>query len=131
MITHQLQTLARAMAEHEGWISGLEIYGHKNIATVAYRNHNPGNLRASPFALGKRDGFAVFLDDNTGFFALLWDLRAKATGNTRSNLNGDSTIAELIEVYAPSSENDTEAYIKHVQELSGLPRDTKLKTLVT
>lgn len=119
------------MATHEGWIPAGTVSGVESNGSVAYRNHNPGNLRASPFALDIKDDFAVFLDDNVGFFALLWDLRAKATGNTRTNLNGESTIADLIAVYAPPSENDTEAYISHVEKLSGLPRNTKLRSLVT
>ena len=131
MISQKLQRLARAMAQHEGWgFSGSRALDYSS-ERVAYRNHNPGNLRFSPFMLGQRDGFAVFIDDQIGYFALLYDLRIKCTGQSKSGLTGENTVADMLGKYAPSSENDVDAYIKAVVLYSGIPSSTKLKEFVT
>ncbi|MFQ5751800.1 MAG: hypothetical protein ACE5HI_07370 [bacterium] len=127
MITNRLIRLATAIARKEGWgpVSGGGTTG--SDPTVAYRNHNPGNLRSSPFMLATRDGFAVFLNDEIGFFALVWDLWKKANGETRTGLTEESTLGDLINVYAPPSENNTPTYINQMERWLGIPRDTKLK----
>lgn len=87
-------------------------------------------MRASPFALGTRDGFAYFVDDNVGFFALVWDLWKKCRGETSTGLNGDSTLGDLISVYAPPKENDTQAYKKAVWLKTGFDEGKPLKEFV-
>jgi hypothetical protein len=130
MITQTLILLALAIAEHEGW-NPMEGGGvAKEEPTIAYRNHNPGNLRSSVFETGKRDGFAVFLNDQVGFAALVYDIWCKAQGKTVTKLNGDSTIAEFIAVWAPPHENDTENYVKFVEMRTGLPASTTLGQLL-
>lgn len=129
-MTNTLFLLCFAMATHEGWfpMQGGGING--NEPSLSYRNHNPGNLRKSQFAIGERGGFAVFENDIIGFMAMAWDIHAKARGNTVTGLNGESTIADLIKVWAPPIENDTEAYISHVELLTGMSRKTQLKTII-
>lgn len=117
-----------AIAEHEGWMPPSEKNGFKG--SRSYRNHNPGNLRSSPFAHSTDGGYAVFANDFVGFNALQWDLLQKSRGNTVTGLNGKSTLRELIYVWAPPSDsNDTEAYIRSVVRATGLPESTSLEEI--
>ncbi len=121
----KIEALMRAIVKHEGWSEQTE----KTPAggSRSYRNHNPGNLRASPFACGTVDNFAVFKSDFVGYMALHWDLMQKARGNTVTGLNKTSTIRDLITVYAPPSDNnDTEAYIESVVSYMQMPENTTL-----
>lgn len=116
--------LLLAIAEHEGW--SPQTPSTPTGGTRSYRNHNPGNLRSSPFQHSSFENFAVFESDNVGFFALYWDILQKRRGNTSTGLNGDSTLEQLINVYAPESDgNDTKAYIQHITSKTGLnPKST-------
>jgi hypothetical protein len=102
----QLHELARAIQRHEGYDKG----------TRAFRNNNPGNLRFSPLASRTEDGFAVFDDYYIGLAALLRDLWGKCTGHTSTGLTGNSTLADLIAVFAPPNENDTARYLEAVAQ---------------
>lgn len=114
----RLHALALAIQRHEG-------YG---MGTRAWRNNNPGNLRASPLADRIDDGFAVFSDYYVGLAALLRDLWGKCTGHTGTPLGPNSTVAQLVAVWAPPNENDTQRY---VQVLAGLVSpETKIKELL-
>lgn len=121
----KIEALMFAIAEHEGWFPpGKDT---PPGGSLAYRNHNPGNLRASPFAHSIKDGYAVFRNDFIGFMALHWDLMQKAKGNTITNLNGNSTIRDLIYTYAPPSDgNDSEAYLQNVLKKTGFKETTTL-----
>ena len=117
--------LLEAIKEHEGWSPPCEDNNFKG--SRSYRQHNPGNLRRSPFAFSYVDNFAVFISDEVGNTALLWDIYQKATGNTVTSLNGTSTIRELITVYAPpSDDNNTEAYINMIVVSTGMKETTTL-----
>jgi hypothetical protein len=125
----KLERLAWGIAEIEGWHSPLET--NTPGGSRSYRNHNPGNLRRSPFAVGIVDNFAVFRTDFDGFAALMWDIRQKARGNTQTSLTGESTIEDLVQVWAPTSDgNDPEAYITQLSTKTGISRSTKLKDLL-
>lgn len=130
MITASLLAVALAIAEHEGWNPMAGGGANNTEPTVAYRNHNPGNLRSSVFEVGKRDGFAVFLNDQVGFAALVFDIWSKAQGKTVTKLNGASTLRDLVYVWAPPHENDTENYIKFVEMRTGLASTTTLGELI-
>lgn len=126
--TIEVDRLMMAMAEHEGWSHETEDTAIGG--TRSYRNHNPGNLRASPFASKIVDNFAVFRNDMVGWQAFHWDLLQKARGNTSTGLNGQSTIRDLIYKWAPPTDNnDTEAYINAVEKSSGLKASTTLAQL--
>lgn len=114
-----LRTLAETMAVMEGW----------NIPnSLCRRNHNPLNLRYSKFQTGTNQGFAVFKDDETGWTAAIWDLKAKQEGRTSTGLNGSSTIKDLIFVWAPPSDNnDTNNYLNFVCKKLGINESYKLK----
>ncbi|WP_374572785.1 hypothetical protein [Phenylobacterium sp.] len=85
---------------------------------VSIRNNNPGNLRR----WGSRptqDGFAVFDTVEAGMLAMARNLLGYAK-------RGDDTIREIISKWAPSSENDTGAYIRTVAKALGVSADKVL-----
>jgi hypothetical protein len=121
----KIERLMLAIAEHEGW----DPPGPKTPpgGSRSYRNHNPGNLRTSPFSYATVDGFAAFRSDFVGFMALHWDLMQKARGNTVTGLNGQSTVRDLIYTWAPPSDNnDTESYLHAVIKKTGFQEITTL-----
>jgi hypothetical protein len=108
----KLLKLAYAIMVMEGWRPG----------TVAYRLNNPGNLRRSHLAVDYEQTasgeFAVFGSFYHGLYALLWDLSAKCMGQTTTGLGPNSSLRELIKIYAPAIENDPAAY--HASVISSL-----------
>lgn len=125
----KLERLTLAMAEVEGWTP--VIAGPTSSGSRSYRHHNPLNLRASPFAVAIVDGFAVFQSDEDGFAAARWDIRQKAKGNTVTGLNGESTLRELIHVWAPEQDgNDPASYLQNVCHMTGFIERMKLKELL-
>jgi hypothetical protein len=122
----KIERLIYAMAEQEGWIplSSSPIYN----GSRSYRHHNPGNLRSSPFEIGKKDGFSIFNTDIDGFSAFKWDIIQKAKGNTITGLNGESTLTDLIYKWAPSSDNnDPNSYLRGVMARTGYSPTMRLK----
>ena len=118
-----------AMASNEGWKPAGTTATPGGSAS--YRRHNPGNLRSSPFMIRTENGFAVFETDMDGFAAFKWDIMQKARGNTSSGLNGNSTLADLIRVWAPPSDgNNVEAYIQVVLTRTGFSRNMRLAELL-
>jgi hypothetical protein len=130
MIGKNLTSLANAIAEYEGWSPDSATSGPTKNGSLSYRNHNPGNLRSSIFQIGERNGFAYFYNDQTGFFALTYDLMQKAKGNTRTGLGPKSTIEDLMNIYAPKIENNTEQYIQFIELKTGLKRTDTLDKLL-
>ena len=130
MVSNSLLKLARAMAEFEEWRGFDKSGAGPNHASVSWRNHNPGNLRKSPWAIGESDGFAVFLNDEIGFHALVWDLHQKATGNTVTGLNEKSTVYQLIKIYSGESEATVLNYATFVQNRTGIKMTVTLGELV-
>ena len=85
--------------------------------TRAWRNSNPGNIRYSEFArrvgaIGTAGGFAVFPDEATGMYAI--------EALLRSDSYNKLTVAGAISRYAPPSENNTSAYHRQIERLTGL-----------
>jgi len=107
-------TILEAMARQEGFY--IED-------TLAQRHNNPGNMEFGAFALNHgalstRGGrFAVFPTIDAGFGAMRELMRHSYLG---------LTLEQAIHKWAPSSENDTETYIKNVSLFTGLSRDTIL-----
>lgn len=94
--------------------------------TRAWRNMNPGNIRYSEFsrrmgAIGEAGGFAVFPDEETGMRAI------SALLQTDSYIN--LTVAGAISRYAPPSENNTAAYHRQIQDLTGLSINKRMSDL--
>lgn len=125
----KLEQLALAMATVEGW----RPQGKTATAggSRSYRNHNPGNLRSSPFEVGKDGGFSVFKTDWDGLTAMIWDIRQKAQGNTSTGLGPEKTLLDLIKVWAPASDNnDPAGYLMQVCKMTGFSATMKLKELL-
>ena len=118
------------MSEYEGWSPVQGTNTKAGIPSVAYRNHNPGNMRSSIFALGVRDGFAVFFNDATGFFAMQYDIAMKAQGKTSTGLNGNSTIRELIAKWSACTGEALDRYVNFVCSRTGLTPETKIEVLI-
>lgn len=125
----KIERLMAAIAAHEGWYPvGSAEYPE---GSFSYRNHNPGNLRSSPFSIGTRGGYAVFKDDATGWKALEYDITQKAKGQTVTRLGPKSTLRDLIFVYAPPSDNNnSEKYLADVMKMTGLEEGTTLESLL-
>lgn len=88
---------------------------------------NLGNLREP----GSTQGFRSFDTPEEGLAALEKDLLAKITGKSpamraRYGDNYAPTLANLVNVFAPPTENDTGAYIKNVSSFSGIEPDQVL-----
>ena len=91
------------------------------------RNRNPGNIRRGAVRYrGEVDStdsrFRQFESMAMGYramFVLLHTYRLK---------HGLKTVAQMIERYAPSAENDTEAYIRAVESISGIDTSMTIDT---
>jgi len=85
------------------------------------RNNNPGNIRKSSAVwIGQVSGtdpeFVTFESMEWGYRAIFVLLR----GYIRK---GYDSIEKIINRYAPSSENNTQAYIAHIVTLTGIDKD--------
>lgn len=130
MITQKLINLCNAMAEAEGWKPNGEFEKQAKFPSVSYRNHNPGNLRSSPFELGKRDEFAYFLNDQVGMFAMNWDIMKKCKGETQTTLTGDSTIYDLVAIYCCAKDEELQNYLNLVCTRIGVEPFSQLKDII-
>lgn len=99
--------------------------------SLAVRNNNPGNLRPTS---GK--GYRKFNSPQEGYKAMVADVSRKVNGKSRPMLakfgmgyQYKNTLADLISVYAPSSENDPLAYANSVSKYLGVSKNTKIKDL--
>lgn len=116
-----LVNLAKAIQKFEGWYE----------SSISWVCNNPGNLRFSKFQTGQFGGYAYFSSYQEGFDALMWDLKKKCEGKTKTGLNGNSTIEELINVYAPLHDNNnTEDYINFICQELRIPRTFLLRKFV-
>lgn len=105
----------------------IEHGGQEMPPSTSNDLHNPGNLRSwgsiptvERFRKGVSIGkFAQFGSDEEG-------LQAMAKLLLNYSKRGLSTIASIINEYAPSSENDTSSYIKKVSERMGLSPTARL-----
>lgn len=95
--------------------------------TRGFRNNNPGNIRHSPTTwMGQTKG-----NDKAfkRFESMAWGVRAMFhLLNNYRLFYGTDTIEKMIARYAPTNENDTEAYIRAVAERSGVARNSRITT---
>ncbi|MCL2331454.1 MAG: hypothetical protein FWC61_02815 [Proteobacteria bacterium] len=94
--------------------------------TRSWKNNNPGNIRYSEFsrahgAIGQAGGFSVFPNEQTGMSTIRSLLQ---TRNYQS-----LTVAGAINRWAPPSENDTAAYQRRLEQLTGIPINTPMQNL--
>jgi len=91
----------------------------------AQRNNNPGNLKGVSWSTTKtgldNKGFAIYATEQDGWNDLLAFLGSKA--------NEGYNISELMYLYAPKGENNTESYIDFIAKSLGVARDVRLNKL--
>ena len=96
------------------------------MATRGVRNNNPLNIRRG----NKWKGLAAVQTDKAFdvFISMPWGIRA-AFVILRNYIKkyGCNTVPKIIARWAPSSENDTQAYIKRVLLKTGFKADTIIK----
>jgi hypothetical protein len=121
MDSSALSALAAAIKTQEGWYPG----------SLSFRNNNPGNLRyvGQAGAVPGEGGFAKFPSEAAGDAALQNQIVLDASRGTDAAGRPVVTVADLIESWAPSSENDTGAYISSVVTQTGFPADASLNDL--
>ncbi len=94
------------------------------------RNNNPGNIREAPgdktMWVGERatDDDSQFEEFETMEYGLRALMKVLLNYIKKYKLK---TVPEIIRRYAPSNENDTEAYINAVLRKTGWERDYKVK----
>lgn len=97
-----------------------DIPPNKNGANRPDRNNNPLNLKATGNRRRDKDGFAQYFDPEEGWRAARSQL---SLYYTRDKLN---TLQGIISKWAPSSENNTKAYIDQVSKSMGVGANDKL-----
>ncbi|MCS5771180.1 hypothetical protein LNN92_00155 [Klebsiella variicola subsp. variicola] len=100
-------------------VRGQIPYSPASKNTPGFRNHNPGNLKAAPNSTGKRGKFSTFASDDDGLSAMARQLMLYGD-------RGNNTPGGIIHTYAPSSENNTRAYIDDVTSRTGYGADQRL-----
>ena len=100
-------TLLAAMARQEGFFAA---------GSRPQKNNNPGDLEYGKFAkahgaIGTDGRFAIFPDAATGYAAMAALLHSAYAG---------MTIEAALNKYAPPVENQTNVYLAHVCEWTGL-----------
>lgn len=91
--------------------------GNNNARGI--RNNNPGNLRSAPNAAGNDGSFPIFSNPNDGLAAMSRQLQLYGS-------RGNDTPYGIIHTYAPSTENDSQAYINAVTKDTGFGAHEKL-----
>jgi hypothetical protein len=90
------------------------------------RNNNPGNIRRTADKWVGMSADQSADPDFVVFDAPEYGIRALARIMRTHWENGSQTLRQLIELWAPPSENDTEAYLSDVTRHSGLTADVPI-----
>lgn len=111
---------AGGWANATGW-SGGEVEQHAQSArrkgSLPNRNNNPGNLRPS----GASSGFRSFSSEQEGWDAMSNQLMMYFNGTSRAaGFKKLRTVNDIINKWAPPSENDTGSYVKEVASYMGV-----------
>lgn len=91
----------------------------------AWRNNNPGNIKAGPFATAHG---AIGSDGTFAIFPSL-DVGRAAQQTLIENRYANQTIEQMIRKYAPASENDTENYINFVHNATAIDSNRTINSL--
>ncbi len=107
------KNMSIAPGAHMAW---TDFGGRGQAVPGGSKRNNPGNLREP----GKTKGFASFDSVDDGVRAMDHQLQLYAN---RDHLN---TIRGMVSKYAPSSENDTDGYIRYLEKATGFKSDQRL-----
>lgn len=106
-------------------IGAIIFYGGSKVAKMArgLRNNNPGNIRRS------NDSWVGLASEQTdlAFFQFTdpkYGIRAMARIIDNYKKRGIVTVEQIVATWAPTNENDTNAYIDSVYKQTGWPRPT-------
>jgi len=93
--------------------------------TIAWRFNNPGNIRPAPTNAKTRIGIGK---TKSGAFAIFpsYEVGKQEKRALLRRKYNKYTIPQAMEIYAPRSENDTDAYTAHILKRTGLPKDKPL-----
>ena len=118
-----VNSIAAAIQQQEGYYPG----------SLAYTNNNPGNLvyAGQPGATPGAGGFADFTSYAAGYQALTNQITLDATRGTDINGNPITTLSQLINSWAPPSQNPTATYISNVSAATGFDPNAPLSSLGT
>lgn len=95
------------------------------MANLPTQNLNPGDLKDPTTG-----NFRKFASPVEGFEALKNDLQGKITGNTHTGLNGNSSLTDFANVWAPASDNnDPKSYATKLATKLGVTPETPISTL--
>ena len=93
------------------------------MADIPTQQNNPGDLK-------ENGSIATFPTPQEGYGALLNDLQSKISGKSKTGLNGNSTLADFSNTYAPSSDDNNPAqYTANLANQLKVPPNTKLSAL--
>ena len=92
------------------------------------RNNNPFNIKLTTIRWkGKVPNFQNRDGTFEQFGSMLYGVRAGVL-NILSKIKKGITLKKLIEVYAPSHENDTQGYLSYVERKTGINRFSRLSS---
>lgn len=104
----------------------VKYVNRDKILSRGVRNNNPGNIRRSSI---KWLGLSSLQNDSQfcQFDTLMYGVRALLIVlRTYYNKHNCNTIRKVISRYAPSTENNTEKYIKFVSDYLSIPPDFEM-----
>ena len=114
--THPVELICCAIATQEGWFSS-----NRNVLPIV--NNNPGDLDYAGQLNAEPNGrFAKFTSPQTGETALFRQVWAQVAEG--------QTLRQLINQWAPSTENNTSEYLQNVMKWTGLAADTPILQLL-
>lgn len=99
----------------------------KALSPRGIRNNNPGNIDWIPEPARRWRGMYQVAGRVAGFDTPANGIRAIG-GELKASIRKGQTIAQAIYEWAPPSENDTEAYLSHLEAETGLSRTQKLRS---
>jgi hypothetical protein len=106
----------------EALADAISYYNQAHEPTSpAYRNRNPGNLRAFSLRhVHDEDGHRIFNSILDGYQALLYDIKIKASGNSHSKLKKlDPTLNDLMRTYGHSGVKVGDYIAKRIRKALG------------
>lgn len=121
----QVETLKAAEIKNQADGTNFTITIPNGSNQFASRNNNPGNLKyvgQGGATLGA-GGFAKFDTPEAGYQALLEQIKL--------DQGRGLTLAQFVNKYAPSSENDTKTYVSQIVDALGVPENTSIKNIST